>query len=365
MVTRQNYQKVKAHLSYLSDVHQIGANSLERYKFLLRHLLLWADEMPLGKIADRRPTFPAYLANQPGKNGQGMLAPKSQKKTIEICRRFLQWAKTTYPNDLKSLPLAWIESLTPARVAQRPEEHIFVTVEEAIHLATLPTPPDDLALWRDRAGAAMLFLSGMRVNAFVSLPLEAVNLTECSLRQWPSLGVKTKNGKSATTFLLPIPELLQVVEEWDHFVRTHLPPAAPWYAPITHCWGEQTLTLKGEPGANRHQSLNKRLRHLYALAELPIKSAHKFRHGHAVYGLQHAQTMADYKAVSMNLMHEDIRVTDGTYAPMISNEVRDRISGLSQTMSGRPDDELSAYLNRLNRDQLSKALVIIAAKFAQ
>ena len=39
--------------------------------------------------------------------------------------------------------------------------------------------------------------------------------------------------------------------------------------------------------------------------------------------------MADYKAVSMNLMHEDIRVTDSIYAPLASNEVQHRIAGLT------------------------------------
>jgi hypothetical protein len=70
------------------------------------------------------------------------------------------------------------------------------------------------------------------------------------------------------------------------------------------------------------------MRVLYQTAGLSFKSAHKFRHGHAVYGLQHARTMADYKAVSLNLMNEDIRITDQIYAPILSEEVSRRIDGL-------------------------------------
>ena len=73
------------------------------------------------------------------------------------------------------------------------------------------------------------------------------------------------------------------------------------------------------------------MRNLFNVAGLPYKSPHKFRHGHAVYALQHAKTMADYKAVSMNLMHEDIRVTDGIYAPLAGNEVQHRIAGLTSS----------------------------------
>ena len=70
------------------------------------------------------------------------------------------------------------------------------------------------------------------------------------------------------------------------------------------------------------------------MAGLPYKSAHKFRHGHAIYGLQHAQTMAVNKAVSMNLMHEDIMITDDIYAPIMSNEVQLRFSRL---VDSKPD----------------------------
>ena len=33
------------------------------------------------------------------------------------------------------------------------------------------------------------------------------------------MGVRTKNGKAATTYLLPISDLRAVAEKWDSFVR--------------------------------------------------------------------------------------------------------------------------------------------------
>jgi integrase len=132
----------------------------------------------------------------------------------------------------------------------------------------------------------MLFLSGARSSAFTSLPIQAVDIKKRCLNQWPELGVKTKNRKRATTFLLPIPRLLEVVVARDDVVRTELPPTTPWYATIYNRWGEQRL-MENSPGENRNQMLTKRLRRLFAAAGLVYKSAHKFRHGHAVYGLQH------------------------------------------------------------------------------
>jgi integrase len=212
----------------------------------------------------------------------------------------------------------------------------------------------------------MLYLSGMRVGAMGTLPIEAVDLAERSVRQWPSLGVYTKNGKAATTYLLPIPELLEVVQRWDGHVRETLPPTAMWCPPVGHTWGDQSLTAD-RPGANRHIAINKRLRLLFSLADLPPQSPHKFRHGHAVWALQHARTMADYKAISQNLMHSDIRVTDGIYAPLLGNEVQQRVAGLaSQASHPLPTDgDLVSFLSRLSKAEIPAVLHVLADRLAQ
>ena len=184
-----------------------------------------------------------------------------------------------------------------------------------------------------------------------------------TLRQWPELGVATKNGKRATTFLLPIPELLSIAKTWDDVVRSKLPSTSPWYAPISVHWGGQSLE-ESEPGKNRHQALDKRLRKLFDMAGLPYKSAHKFRHGHAVYGLQHAQTMADYKAVSMNLMHEDIKITDEIYAPILSNEVKDRIGRLVVEPSTSLEPELMGALSQLSNAELAQLMEVAAQRLS-
>jgi site-specific recombinase XerD len=65
-------------------------------------------------------------------------------------------------------------------------------------------------LWekRIRAAANFMFLSGIRVGALVTLPLAAVDLESRTIKQWPSLGVRTKFGKLATTYLLDVQERL-------------------------------------------------------------------------------------------------------------------------------------------------------------
>ena len=369
MVNRENYLLIKFHLQYLSEILQISTQSVERYWFYLRHLLLWADETHLHKAQALRPTFPAYVSSLTGRRESEPLAATTQKKIIETAKRFFTWTKTVNNRDFTSISPAWIDTLRPSRRIQAPLDHVYVTLEEVIQLVNNQIDEGNLALKRDQAAAAMLFLTGMRAGAFTSLPLKAVNLPDRTIYQWPELGVQTKNGKRSTTFMLPIPELLAVVEKWDNYVRTLLPDTSPWYAPVISQWGEQALSHEA-PGKNRVQALNKRLKELYRDVGLPPKSAHKFRHGHAVYGLQHAKTMADYKAVSMNLMHHDIEITDSIYAPILSNEVKERIAGMSTlTETPRPatlpDDDLRILVRNLTNEDLSRMLRILAERLEE
>ncbi|MCC7358088.1 MAG: tyrosine-type recombinase/integrase [Anaerolineales bacterium] len=366
MINRQNYIWTKAHLAYLREVMQLGKNSVGRYWSYLRHVLLWADEASLAQAHKLRPTLPDHLIAIGTGDGLAPRAATTQKKIVQNAKRLFTWAKMTYAREFREMPMAWIETLRPPRsVIVSPGEHVFVSLDEVRQITAMPIPTTDLAVWRDQAAAALLFVSGMRASALGSLPLAAVDLPSRTIRQWPSLGVRTKNSKSATTYLLELPELLAVIEKWDSFVREQLPPEAMWYSPIVVRWSDASLSAQ-LAGEQRHIALARRLQRLFTAAGLQPKSPHKFRHGHAVWALQHARTMADYKAVSMNLMHEDVRVTDGIYAPLLGSEVRDRISRLAGpgTLKLEADSDLERLLRGLSRGQVAQALHILASELA-
>ncbi len=363
MVNRRNYLWTKAYLNYLLEDMQLADKSVNRYRFYLRHLLLWADEVLFSNAPSIRPAFPSYLASVRRDGKAETLAPTTLKKIVNTAKRFFVWLKMTFPTQCRPLTKAWIDALRPPRGVTPAPDHEYVTLEEVMQLAVVEIDEGDLALRRDQAGAALLYLSGMRGGALGSLPLEAVDVKERMIRQWPSLGVRTKNDKSATTYLLEIPELLAVVERWDTFVRSQLPPTAMWYAPTNSQWGQQMLSAD-PPGENRNVAIAKRMRKLFAVAGLPYKSPHKFRHGHAVYGLQRARTMADYKAVSMNLMHGNISITDGVYAPLAGDEVRQRIARLSGSPVSGPlaVGGPATFIRGLSDAELSQALIVVAER---
>lgn len=367
MVNRENYLLIRSYLHYMSHSKMVASVSVRRYWFYLRHLLLWLDETPLVEAPEKSPVFPRYLAvPEERKLLKKSLAPASMKKIIRVTKSLMEWIRTHHMEIWNNSIKEWTESLQPVRIPPRINQHVFIILDEVLHLVNYPNPAKDIALTRDQAAAAMLFLSGMRVGVLATLPIEAVDIPNRAIRQWNELGVSTKGQKSSTTYLLEIPALLDVVTLWDTFIRKELPPSAMWYTPIISHWGDLSL-YSGKPGRNRVIAVEKRMRLLFQRAGIPYKSPHKFRHGHAVYALRRAKTMADYKAISMNLMHDDIRVTDGVYAPFLGDEVRQRIGQLGEPGSplsliqldplrlgnGRTKDDLAEVLRKL-ADQLGK-----------
>jgi integrase len=365
MINRSNYVKTRAFLDYLEQVIQLRDGSVDIYRSGLKRLIIWAGELPFKEASEIRPSFPAFLARSRSDGRPGTLAPVTAKKVIQVVRRFLTWAKLMYPSEFKPLSQLWIDSLKPPRLSELPHDHEFVTIDEIREIAHLDLEDDQTILRRDQAAACLLFLSGMRAGAFVSLPIQALNLEERCVKQWPSLGVYTKMGKSATTYLLDIPDLMKPVRAWDQHLRAHLPATAMWYTPTVNYWGDQRLSPE-PPGSGRVSGLGRRMRKLFAVAGLPHRSPHKFRHGHAVFALQNAHTMADYKAVSMNLMHADIKVTDGIYAVLAGDEVQHRIGALTRNpAAGRqPDSRPGPNRAELSREEIAVRLMDLARRLA-
>jgi len=68
---------------------------------------------------------------------------------------------------------------------------------------------------------------------------------------------------------------------------------------------------------------------------LAYHSPHKFRHGHAVYAIHLAKDIGALKAVSQNLMHSNLSITDGTYGAFSDRDVSKEISRLGGEGTGK------------------------------
>ena len=242
---------------------------------------------------------------------------------------------------------AWRDTLIPGKDAKAQiSEHEAWDISDVRKVMQIE--PSSLVEESDRSALAFLFLSGMRVGAFTTLPILAVDLEQRKVRQWPSLGVKTKFNKPNTSYLLHIPDLLDIVRAWDARVRAELPETARWY-PAVNPMTQELVVPKTD---NRRSVISRGLTHLANLADVRYYSPHKVRHGHAVYALKQARDFADMKAISQNLSHSDMRTTESIYAVLAAEDVGNKIGQLGNgrqagVVRGDATGDLEAKIDRL------------------
>lgn len=325
MIDKTNWKASKKYLNYRLHVDQITKGSMNKEQTHLRYLMEWAQGHPFRNAPTVRPTFPEYMLSARLDGEDGQLSAVYIKKTLATARLFFTWLSDN-ETGYRHIKQSWIKTIKAKRLSNAPKTSEYVTLEE-IHAIAAASARTFLER-RTRAALVFLYLSGMRIGAFVSLPLQAVDIASRSVLQYPSLGVRTKNSKHAKTFLYNIPELLKVVKQWDDEARTVLPPNGFWFAPLSPETGQidPSVTKVGEHRIN----LARRSFKLWlAQKGLPYHSPHKFRHGHIHYGLSHSQNVSDYKAVSMNAMHSSMEITDQFYSVLQDDELKNKIGALN------------------------------------
>lgn len=334
MINRENYLLVREYMTYLERVIQNDVGTIRMYWQGLKHLLQWAKDRNFLDAPKILPSFPEYLLtarndrHENDKDAGKQLSPKYMKKVLGESRAFFDWMRLNHKGKNK-VTEAWIETLKVRRSADtqsRLQERHYWKLEDVQKIAALK--PSCLRERRDIAAFAFLMLSGMRIGAFVTLPLDCVDVARMRIMQLPEKGVQTKNDKAAITFLLPIPDLLKVVKVWDVYMRSLPGKAYNWYPALSHPENGNAPTfglLKGSY-TGRAEAFKQGLKQLCTRAGVEYKSPHKIRHGHGVYGVKKAKDIAQLKAISQNLMHANIGITDGIYGKLAEEDLAEILS---------------------------------------
>jgi integrase len=112
------------------------------------------------------------------------------------------------------------------------------------------------------------------------------------------------------------------------------------------------LTATIEAYNERRNLIERDLRILCKLAGLTYLSPHKLRHGHVVHALKQARNMAEFKAISQNVMHASTIITDQVYGKLIANDVQNIIGNLGKKRSIDLGDQIGELLALLKQASL-------------
>ena len=366
LLYRQNYLHGKGFFENMRKSNKRPAeNSIVTYESRWKHILYWAGSRPLTQAHLFTPSLREYVLMSKGKKSTEPISD-NDCKIMEIGKNFFLWAKINRPKEYRAIKESWINDMVPVIDQEMSQSHIYVSEEEAIQIATFPISWENLPLKRAQALHALAMLTGARASALCTSPLKAVVVNDSNPRmmQWPELGVQTKNNKKGTSYFLPIFELHNVVKEWDNFLRSKLPLIAMWYPVIKSEWGDYQI-MPDPPGKNRNQALADDFKALYRLTGMEYKSPHACRHGHAVYGLGHCRTMSEYQAISRNLMHSSIAITDRIYAEREEKERASIYAGLSKNAIAQPTSDLEVLLRNVADGDIFNAIHILSGRMAK
>ncbi|RPJ71545.1 MAG: site-specific integrase [Alphaproteobacteria bacterium] len=327
MINRDNWKLTKEFLRDRYKYDQLSPKSLRLEETWLRYLLEWAREITFDHVDNKNLKFTEYLKSARLNGEEKPFSTIYTKKVLATSRRFFIWLRTKKKGYRNKIDSDFISTLKTQRFTYDFKEHEAIDLEEVIAISKAPV--ENMREKRIRAAAVFWFLSGIRIGAFVTLPIRAINLEESSIKQFTSLGVKTKFGKNETTYLLNIPGLIDVVKDWDDLVRKNLSEENYWFAPLSPetCWFDKDIK---EAGNNRTSRAYKDLKEWLEKVGLPFHSPHKFRHGHAVYSIKVANTVAELKAISQNLMHSNLSITDGIYGILSREDRKNYITNLGK-----------------------------------
>lgn len=204
---------------------------------------------------------------------------------------------------------------------------------EQVHHVLRNMPSATVIQRRDRAILAMLFLTGARDGALITLRLRNVDLASACVH-FEGPDIETKFGKVSTTWFFPVGgNVERNLVEWTEELRRDL-----LFGPDDPLFPKQTVGI-GVNGGFEAQGLDRApwasaaavreiCKRAFTGAGLPVFTPHLIRKTLVDMTREHCLDPEMFKAWSQNLSHEDVMTTFrnyGTVAPGRQGELMARM----------------------------------------
>jgi len=324
-VAYKNELAKRGFYKYLENAKRFSPKSIECYE---KAIWLWEN---FSKKADfkffnqtKAEEFKNWLKNKQKKNSQELVGLSYCYDILRYLKVFFEWL-SGQPNYRKINRTA-IDYLNltrgEAKIATQPKAKVYPSLEEVKTIIEGITGKTEIEM-RDRALISLIFLTGARISALFSLPMQSFDRENLIIRQDPTLGVKTKNSKLITTAIMEFSfykEPLKYFLEWFDYLKKEkkFEPSDPLFPATKIDNGKDNLgyynTEKIEPNfwkntASPRKIFEKRSKQ----AGIKYYKPHSFRDLLVKEISKLSLTEEQKKAFSQNLGHEDVGTTFGNY----------------------------------------------------
>jgi integrase len=327
----ENERAKRAYIFYLEQAQGLDVKSTDK---VLAAILKFEESTKFKSFkrfhVEQAATFKDYLNTSIGKGGKP-LSHATVDATLALVRKFFLWMadRDGYRSRIKYSDAAYFRNnRKSARIAHTANEKQFPSMEAAFH-AFQAMPNATRFEKRDKALFAFFMLTGARVGAVASLRLKHIDLFNGRVFQ-DAKEVNTKLAKTIDTTFFPVDTaFLDCFSEWVGYLRTvELFGASDALFPkakmgLIDGGGFAVIGFARDTYANT-TPLNKIVRNAFASVQLPEYTPHSFRTTLVMLGNERCKTMEQAKAWSMNMAHDDLKVTMGSYLP-VNGQRRDEV----------------------------------------
>ena len=274
--------------------------------------------------------FTEWLNDRPAKTKSGHISLVTQYNYLRRIKKFFVWLcdqagckSKIVTSDVDYLRLSKAE----AQIARAGTTKKMPTFEDAKKIIEGIDGKTEIDM-RDRALISFALITGARIFAIVSLKMKNFDKELKQIDQNPGDGVKTKNSKRILTTFFPIgwDEPEKYFMEWYEYLESKdfrpddpiFPITAGSFVDRESSYSKETVGQDPWVGTGAARKIfEKRCRNV----GLPYFHPHSFRHLVVNLLSKKRLTEEEKRAISMNLGHENVGTTFGSYGyGSMSNE---------------------------------------------
>ncbi len=329
--------------TYLKDAQGFSDISVQCIE---KALWLWDEftgNADYGSFGEKQAVgFKEWLKNKKKNRSETLVSLSYCYDNFRYLRTFFSWLaeQPGYKSKISPVDIHYLNlSKKEARMAIMPKPKKLPSLEDVKKVIETIQPKNEIDR-RDRALLSLTLLTGARISALGSLPLESFDEKRMTIDQNPKLNVRTKFSKRIVTALMPFPykEACDYFVDWARYLRDvkGFGPSDPLFPATKVENGRESLGYysNGEVEPvfwKSGSSLRKIFEKRFDNAGLPYYHPHTFRHLLVKEISKLPLTEEQKKAISQNLGHEHVGTTFGTYGYGAIGE--DRQIELIRTMS--------------------------------
>ena len=352
----KNDRVKRDYLIWLKEAKQRSAKTAEQARHAIDRLESYTGFKDFGTFnKDQALAFKRALLAMKGQRSGTAMSISTVHHTLQAVKEFLAWlhGRQEYRNRIKPADIQYLNLTTgEERQAHTTRPRTYATPDQ-YRAALLAMPNTTEIERRDRAVMALLFLTGMRDAALVSLKIKHISVERNHVFQDPRQ-VATKFSKPIESFFFPVgDDIAAIVRGWvNELTKDKLFGGEDPLFPKTQNGQDESKNFVAVGLSRDHwtnaQPVRKIFRTAYDRVNLPYFPPHTVRNTLTQLAYKLNLTPEQFKAWSQNMGHDKPLTTLNSYGHVSTERQGEIINGLGKVKSAPAPDDTAAKIAEIH-----------------